>query len=313
MESLVAKTPPVLHGRRVLVTGAAGFIGRRLVAALVEAEADVSVVDLPSTRFSQLQDSFSHLQFHVLDLRDKAAARDVVARSCPDYVFHLAAAGVTDPFLPLDLALAVNLNGAINLFRACFEVDSPPIRLVHTGTPYEYGGQSKREPYPISHYAASKAAAFVFARMFYRTRNWPIVTVRPFQVYGAGQPEQALIPAAGLAARSGRPFPMTGGEQKRDFIYIDDVVRGYLLAALNGVDGNSYDLGWGQAHSLRSVISRLYALMGVETRPIFGALPYRPGEIWDLRADTGAANQELGWKPSVDLAQGLEIMVRLFT
>lgn len=295
----------------MLVTGAAGFVGRRLSAALIGVGAQVSVVDLPSPYFSRLGKAFPQLKPHILDLRDETAVQELVARIRPDYVFHLAAVGVTDPFLPLDLALAVNLNGAINLFQACFELDSPPTRLVHTGTPYEYGGRSTGELFPINHYGASKAAAFVFARMFFRTRQWPIVTVRPFQIYGPGQPEQALIPAAMLAARSGQPFAMTGGEQKRDFIYLDDVVRGYLLAALKGVDGHSYDLGWGQTHSLRSVIGRLFAIMGIDILPLFGALPYRPGEIWDLRADASAANDELGWKPGVDLGQGLKMTIGL--
>lgn len=96
--------------------------------------------------------------------------RHAVESSRPEYVFHLAAVGVAEPSLSLDLALAVNLHGTINLFRACCESatdDSPLIRLVHTGTPYEYCGEPDDRgegPCPISTYAASKVAAFSIAR-----------------------------------------------------------------------------------------------------------------------------------------------------
>jgi nucleoside-diphosphate-sugar epimerase len=175
---------------------------------------------------------------------------------------------------------------------------------VHTGTPYERGDLDQ-EIGPINPYAASKAAAFAVARMFQRTKGWPIVTVRPFQVYGPGQPEPALIPSAIAAVRAGEVFRMTGGEQRRDFIYVDDLVRGYLLAALMGVDGHSYDLGWGVSQSLKSVIHQLFRVMEAKQEPLFGVLPYRPGELWDLRADIGAATEELDWSPRVRLEQGL--------
>ena len=320
MESLVGRDAISSHfgGRGVLVTGAAGFIGRRLTAALVMAGAKVTILESPSANLTPLTRLLPRLAHHPVDIRDQAAVRRAVGASQPEYVFHLAAVGVTDPFLPLELALAVNLQGSINLFRACFvapqapQLAGRPVRLVNTGTPYEYGGESGGEPYPISPYAAAKAAAFAIARMFHRTENWPIVTVRPFQVYGPGQPQWALIPAAILAARAGQPFPMTGGEQKRDFLYVDDIVHGYLLAAVHGVDGRSYDLGWGKLHSLRETIGRLYAIMESKTRPLFGALPYRPGEIWQLQANTSAAIIDLNWRPQTTLEQGLALTIKSF-
>jgi nucleoside-diphosphate-sugar epimerase len=315
VESLVIKEAARFSGRRVLITGAAGFIGRRLAAALAAAGAEVSVVEAPAARLAGLQDRFPDIHDYLLDIRDGEAVRRAVGSSRPEYVFHLAAAGVTDPFLSLERALAVNLHGAINVFRACFQ-DPPPearvIRLVHSGTPYEFGPGAKREPCPISPYAASKAAAFAVARMFHRTKEWSIVTVRPFQVYGPGQPEQALIAAAILAAQAGQSFRMTGGEQRRDFVYVDDIVRGYLLAASKGVDGHSYDLGWGQTRSLRQVINRLYVIMGAQTQPVFGVLPHRPGEIWELQADISATVQELGWSPQVTLDKGLALTAEGF-
>ncbi len=316
MEGMVAEAKARFRGRRVLVTGGAGFIGRRLTAALAKLEGEVSVADASTADLRPLRERFPLVRCHELDIRDPVAVRQAVDASLPEYVFHLAAAGVSDPFLPLEVALAVNLYGSLNVFHACFENESSRragetghrvIRLVHTSTPYEQGMGADQEPCPVSHYAASKAAASAMARMFHRTRGWPIVIVRPFQVYGPGQPAQSLIPAAVLAAKEGRPFPMTGGRQERDFVYVDDVVRGYLAAATHGVDGRTYDLGWGETHTIQAVIDRLYQLMQAKTRPLYGALPYRPGEIWSVHADVDPATQDLGWCPRVSLDEGLAL------
>ncbi len=304
MESLVRSDAAQFSGRRVLITGGAGFIGRRLAAALAQSGAEVSIVDTVAPDSAFLLGLVPAIQFHSLDIRDEDAVRGIFVNCQPEYVFHLAAAGVTQPFLPLELALAVNLHGAINVFRASFESQSlaqyKVVRLVHTGTPYERGGEGQ-EIGPINPYAASKAAAYAVARMYQRTEGWPIVTVRPFQVYGPGQPEPALIPSAISAVRAGESFRMTRGEQRRDFVYVDDLVRGYLLAALKGTDGHSYDLGWGTSHSLKSVIRQLFNIMKAQQEPLFGALPYRPGELWNLQADIGAATRELDWSPQVRL------------
>ena len=317
MESVVAQIAAQFEGRHVLVTGAAGFIGRRLVSALARAGAQVSIIEASSADLSPLNALLSHyapnqsvIQSYLVDIRNKTDLEQVVTACRPEYVFHLAAVGVNQPFLPLELALSVNLEGSINLFQACFESGNP-VRLVHTGTPYEYGDQA-REPYPINHYAASKAAAFAIARMYHRTQNWPIVTVRPFQVYGPGQTSRALIPSAIRAVLAGRPFPMTGGEQERDLVFVDDVLSGYLLAANRGVAGSSYDLGWGQPVALKEVIGRLFVLMEAKSQPKFGALPYRPGEVLRLQANPQPAAVDLGWRPVVGLDQGLLLTIESF-
>lgn len=318
MEGMVVEGGAHFRGRRVLITGGAGFIGRRLTVILAKSGAEVRVADASIATLRPLHERFPQIHCYELDIRDQVAVQQVVGASLPEYVFHLAAAGVSDPFLPLEFALAVNLYGSLNVFQACFGNDSihraggpgdRVIRLVHTSTPYERGTGVDQEPCPISHYAASKAAASAIARMYHRTRGWPIVIVRPFQVYGPGQPTQALIPAAILAAKEGRPFRMTEGQQERDFVYVDDVARGYLAAAIRGVDGCSYDLGWGMTHPIRTVIDRLYALMQAKTQPVYGALSYRTGEIWSSHADIDPATRDLGWCPQVSLDEGLALAV----
>ena len=161
----------------------------------------------------------------VFDLRDAEAVRSAVIEAAPRIVFHLAAVGVTNPEIDPTLALEVNVGGVINLLEVLKERSAR--RVVLVGTCYEYGAREAVERLdPFNVYAASKVAAWAFGRTYWRAYGLPVVTVRPFQVYGPGQPGQTLIPAAIGAALGGQDFPMTPGGQARDFIFVDDVMSG---------------------------------------------------------------------------------------
>ncbi len=287
-------------GERILITGATGFIGRYLTGRLVEAGAEVWTTGLPDEQ--PPSGTTCHLS---LDVRDADAVRAVVAEAAPQVVFHLAAVGVTDPGVDPALALAVNGGGTVHLLEALREWDVR--RIVLVGTCYEYGAREAIEGLdPFNAYAASKVAAWAFGRMYWRAHGLPVVTVRPFQVYGPGQPMHTLIPAAIRAALTGEDFPMTPGEQERDFVYVEDVVEGMLAAATApDIEGQSLDLGTGQAHAVREVVERIWALTGARGRILAGALPYRAGEVMHLVADADRTARLTGWRARVGLEEGL--------
>jgi nucleoside-diphosphate-sugar epimerase len=292
---------------RTVVTGGAGFIGAHLVRRLIAAGAHVSVLALETASPSQLDDLAGQFERYDVDIRNGPMVRRAMAKACPEVVFHLAAAGVTDPFLPLEEALRVNVAGTVNVIRSAREVR----RIVHVGTCLELGARPPDGIDPVSTYAASKAAAWAFARMLVRTEGAPVVGVRPFQVYGQGQPASTVLGAALTAARSMQDFPMTPGEQVRDWIHVEDVAGGLLAAAeTSGVEGDNFDLGTGLGCSLREVVERLFALAGTAARPLPGALSYRPGEVMRLVADPRAARERLGWTAKIALNEGLEQIAR---
>ena len=165
MESLVSTAAAFFRGRRVLVTGAAGFIGRRLSEVLAVAGANLSILEIPSadlTPLHALSKQGLAIQYLSADLCNREQVTECVQSSQPEFVFHLAAAGVGNPFLPLERALAVNLHGSVNLFQACFQAGSgtAPLRLVHTGTPYEYGNGRSDEPSPINPLCGLQSGCF---------------------------------------------------------------------------------------------------------------------------------------------------------
>jgi nucleoside-diphosphate-sugar epimerase len=289
----------------VLVTGAAGFIGQRLVGRLVEAGAQVWVGLAPDEAPERVAALPAWVEQQIFDLRDAEAVRTAVAEASPRVIFHLAAVGVTNPQIDPTLALAVNAGGTVHLLEALREREAA--RIVMVGTCHEYGDRESVEGLdPFSAYAASKVAAWAFGRMYWRMYGLPVVTVRPFQVYGPGQPGCMLIPAAIDAALAGRDFPMTLGGQTRDFVFVKDVVAGMLAAAeAPGIEGESLDLGTGQACALRDVIALIWELTQAQGQVLHGALPYRPGEVMHSVADADRAARLTGWRAQVGLEEGL--------
>ena len=296
--------------RRVLITGAAGFVGQHLVRRVAETGARIYAgvaTDEKPERVARLPAQVRRLTF---DLRNAVDVHAAVAEAAPHVVFHLAAVGATNPGVDPHLALAVNAGGALNLLEALRKRASEHGRLrrvVLVGTCYEYGRREAFEGLdPFNAYAASKVAAWAFGRTYWRAYGLPIVTVRPFQIYGPGQPDHTLIPAAIRAALAGADFPMTPGEQERDFIYVDDIIHGFLAAArAPGVEGQSLDLGTGQAHTLRQAVEYVWAMTGAQGQMLPGALPYRPGDVMHLVADADRTARLTGWRARVGLEQGL--------
>ena len=306
-----------LAGKSVLVTGATGFIGSHLTRRLVAEGARVSVFLRATSDQYSLSDVLDHLSTYEVDICDADAVRATVAQVSPEVVFHLAAVGMSEPFISPQVAMQVNVFGTLHLLEAARQAGVG--RFVHSGTAYEYGDATDDNAFakegldPHDIFAASKVGAWAFVRMYARTYNLPAVTVRLFAVYGPGQSPKALVPSAVCAALEGRDFPMTPGEQIRDFVFVTDVVKGYLGAATApGVEGASVDLGTGRAWSIREVVTRLFDLSGSQAKPLVGALPYRPGETMKLVADPRAARELLGWQATTSLEEGLSQTVEWY-
>jgi nucleoside-diphosphate-sugar epimerase len=246
-------------------------------------------------------------QFDVVyaDLRNFRLTVRAVQQADPEAVIHLAVAGATDPFLPVDTAVRHNVTGTLNLLRACFEKTYTTQQLIIARTPGERT--------TMNVYAASKAAAWNFCQMYGRTQNWPIHGAMIFQAYGPYQPSSTLIPSAIAAALAKRDFPMTAGTQKRDWIYVDDVAAGFaaiLGAAL--APGTTVELGTGQLTSVANVVQQIYALVNRGGRPQIGVLPDRPGEEAVQVADAAETKRLVGWETAVSLQTGLTRLIAQF-
>ena len=287
---------------RVLVTGATGFVGQHLVSLLIAGENETAILVREAYGMGQplpasLAAIRDRLQVVYADLRNYRLTGRALQQAQPDVVFHLAAAGVADPFLAVDTAMRHNVAGAINLVRATFKHSSTG-RVIVARTPGEAA--------PANTYQASKAAAWSFCQMYARQMRWSIYGAAIFQTYGPGQQSNTLVPATFAAALRGQDFPMTSGTQQRDWIYVDDVVAG--LAALAKADfepATSLDIGTGKGTTVLEVVNQVYALVGRGGRPLPGALSDRPGEQERQVADSQRTNALLGWQANTSISEGL--------
>jgi nucleoside-diphosphate-sugar epimerase len=209
-------------------------------------------------------------------------------------------------------ALLVNAGGVVSLLEAL--KGRQVTRIVLVGTCHEYGQREALEGLdPYNAYTASKIAAWAFGRMYWRAEGLPVVTVRPFQVYGPGQPPRALVPAAIRAALAGEDFAMTPGQQRRDFIYVEDLVDGLLAAAeARGIEGASLDLGTGTGHAIRRVVERIWLMTDAAGQLRPGALNHRPGEAMSLIADAERTYQLTKWRATTPLETGLRATIEGF-
>lgn len=287
---------------KILLTGGTGFVGRYVVPLLMAAGHEVALLvrdaygsgkPLPDPLDALRQD----IQLVYADLRNFRLTSRAIREAAPDGVIHLAAAGATSPFLPIETALRHNVHGTTNLLRACCEKRSVETLIV---------ARTPGETTSMNPYAASKAAAWNFCQMYARTRQWPIVGAMIFQSYGWGQPAHALIPSAFSAAMADEDFPMTAGAQQRDWIHADDVAKGIVAMISAEISpGTTLELGTGQCAAVREVVETIFRVCDSKGRPLVGALAGRPGEEQVQAADV-AKNDLIAWHAVRSLEAGLQ-------
>jgi nucleoside-diphosphate-sugar epimerase len=243
---------------------------------------------------SALHDVLDRVDLYEVDLRTAGAVSRAIDTIEPSLIVHCAAAGVTDPFLSPDEAIRTNVYGTINLLRAV----QGRARVIALRTAGEIDA--------LNVYAASKAAAWQFCRMYRRAHGWPIIGAMLFQVYGPGQSTKNVIPAAIEAALAGRDFPMTPGDQRRDWIYIDDVGDALLaVARADRFDVDSVDIGSGVTTSVREMITTIFEQVGQGGQPRLGVLPDRPGEVEAQCADADRTAALFQWRAQVSIGDGV--------
>jgi UDP-glucose 4-epimerase len=292
---------PSLAGEQALVTGASGFIGARLSARLLEADANVHAV-------SRSERTSADVRWWAADVCDTEAARTLIRSVKPDFIFHLGS-HVTgsrglDAVLP---TLHANLLSTVNILLAAAEVGCR--RVVLAGSLEEPDGED-REPVPVSPYAAAKFAANTYGRMFHSLHGLPVVTLRIFMVYGPAQPDETrVVPYVITSLLRGQSPQLTAGTRPVDWVYLDDVVDALLASATTeGVLGKTLDVGSGMLTPVRDVVEEIVRLMRPSVAPRFGAVPERPNERIRV-ADVERTQALLGWAPRTPLSRGLAATV----
>ncbi len=304
------------RGKRVLVTGAGGFIGSHLTERLVALGAQTrALVHYRSDgAWGWLEHSEHKGEIEVIagDITD----RDSMVRAIRDreVVFHLAAL-IAIPYSYHAPASYVrtNVEGALNVLQAAREAGVE--RLVHTSTSEVYGTARYvpiDEGHPLqgqSPYSASKIAGDKLAEAFHLSFQLPVATIRPFNTYGPRQSARAVIPTIITQALIEPEVHLGSLDPTRDFTYVADTVEGFLsVAGSPEAVGQVTNIGSGSEISIGRLASQILGLVGKKDLPIVcdeERLRPGPSEVERLWADTGRANQTLGWHPQNTLEEGL--------
>lgn len=293
---------------RVLVTGAGGFCGRAIAAALAARGDEVTATIRPGTRATA--PIVRGAELVACDMTDAEAIAHLVARTRPDMCVHAAAAGARARCDDADLLMRTNVGSTAALARALAACNAK--RLVTLGSSSEYGtpdGAMSEScvAAPDDLYGISKLAAGLAAHAIGRARALPTLHLRLFSVYGPGEAPDRLVPSVVRAVLERRPIALTAGGQVRDFVFIEDVVDAAVHALDTPTPAHAtFNIGTGIETSIRELARVACGLAGADLSLMqFGALPYRSDERFRWRADTSEAAQRLGWRATTTLARGL--------
>ena len=301
---------------KVLVTGAAGFIGSHLSTALLDRGADVVGVDCFTDYYARpLKDANLDVNRTRKGFRFvEASIQDANLPSLLDgvtHVFHLAAqAGVRKSWgRDFRVYTENNVDATQQLLEAC--VGRPLHRVVYASSSSLYGDRAAipmREdalPQPVSPYGVTKLAAEQLCYLYFVNHGVPTTSVRYFTVYGPRQRPDMAFNRFFRAAMAGQPITLYGdGEQTRDFTYVSDAVAATVAAGDVGVTGRAYNIGGGSRVTVNHVLTIVERLVG---RPLqVRREPAQKGDMRDTYADTSLARADLGFAPAVTLDPGLE-------
>jgi nucleoside-diphosphate-sugar epimerase len=306
-----------LANKRVLITGATGFIGSHLTMRALKEGAEVFIL----TRYKslvksvRLVDAWNKINVIEADIRNVDSLKQVKDIK-PEIVFHMAAYNhVGDSFLHVNEALSTNCLGTANLLEA-YDGYS---RFIYMSTSEVYGYQEQvpfREdftPRPISPYSIGKYAGELYAAMKTRMKGHPIVILRVFNTFGPYQSSRAIIPEIIIKCLKGTTVESTEGRQTREFNYVDNQIDGLILAATNEkAVGQIINIGAAEEISIKDLILKTHEMTNSKSELKIGSLRYRPTEIWRMFCDNNSAREILDWKPRVDFNDGLKLTVEWF-
>ena len=310
------RQPELWQGRRVVVTGAGGFIGSHLVERLVDLGANVTAFVRYTSRHQPGQLDASRLERSVPivsgDITELETVRKVLDGT--DTVFHLAAlVGIPYSYVHPAEVVDVNTVGTLNVLIAARENDAR--RVVVTSTSEVYGSarytpmDEEHPRQPQSPYAASKIAADALALSFHRSFDLPVAVLRPFNTFGPRQSDRAIIPTVISQALSDADEVVLGNlAPRRDLTFVSDTVEGFVrIAESDAAIGQEVNLGSGRSVSIGELAERIVSLVGrdIPIRQSEERIRPQGSEVVDLVADTSRARELLGWQPEVSLDEGL--------
>ncbi|MBI5391822.1 NAD-dependent epimerase/dehydratase family protein [Candidatus Woesearchaeota archaeon] len=293
---------PSYRGKRVLVTGASGFIGKNLVPRLLEEKAVVTSLSLAAGS------PFPNAEHLSVDLTNRGQTLAALTGKEFDFIFHLAA-NISRDSKDKEAVFAANVEGTRNLLEALRYTSYQRFVLPSTAEVYNHNAVpfvETQEAHPLSSYAQSKFQAERLCLEEAATYKKPTTIYRIAVSYGPHQKPALLIPNVILSCLHQTDVPLTLGEETRDFIYIQDLVEALLVSSKLTGKGEILNIGTGIESSVRSIAEYIHAITHSRSNLQFGMYPLRPGQPIRYCVNTLKAEQLLGWRATTSLHEGLQ-------
>ena len=305
-----------LDGKRVLITGATGFIGANLARRCLESGSEVYILTRITSDRWRIEDILTELHDYKADLSDYERLETILPEISPDIVYHTAVYGGDFAQKNFRIMVESNLLGTVNLITACKKVDLE--LFVNTGSSSEYG--VKTAPMseddllePVNDYGISKSSATLYCQAKARSEELPIITLRLFSPYGSFEGPGRLISSTILACLREECPRISSRDFVRDFVYINDVFSAYLKAADSPCFGGKiFNIVSGKQHSVGEVVDTVLWLTGNKVTPIIDIPQKWQNEPVVWQADISRARTYLGWCPEYDLERGLDATIKWF-
>jgi UDP-glucose 4-epimerase len=291
----------MLQGKRILVTGSSGFLGKNLVEELKKQETEVFT----------LTDRYGYK----IDIRDQQRIRGIIDEiGNLDIVYHLAAISSV-PFSienPRE-TYEVNVLGTLNILELCRLCNAEKIVFASSyvyGQPQYMPIEEEHLLQPTNPYARSKILGEELCRAYNADFEVKCVILRSFNIYGGGQNENFLIPKI-IGQLRYRKIKLKDPKPKRDFIYISDVIEAYIKAGEFNGNFEVFNIGYGKSYSVEEIVDRIVRLYGKNVKVEYSG-ERRKYEVMDTVADIRKAEELMGWAPTVPLNEGLQRTMKWF-
>lgn len=303
-----------MRGAKVLVTGSNGFIGSAIVKKLIELGNEVNVFIRKTSDRSRLKNVLNEINIIETDIVYDDRISNYIKRINPDIIYHLAGFGVYSYFNNdekiIKEMIESNIQGTSNLLIAAQKTNCK--LFINTGSCYEYG--SSEIPFdegsflqPTSVYGSTKAATTLITNSFFRSTHLPVVTVRPFTVYGPEEDRRRFISSVILKCLQNENPKLIKNTIVRDFVYIEDVVDGYIRIAEQHVKvlGEIINISTGYATSLLDAAKMIIRLTKANVQIDIGGYPMHSNEVEFLVGNPKKAERIISWKANHSLEEGL--------
>ncbi len=305
---------------KILVTGGAGFIGSEFVRQAVKRGFNTVVVDKLTYAgdLERLRTVENRITFYKADITNKEFINWIFKKETPDIVVHWAAESHVDrSILDASPFIETNVKGTQVLLDAA--KNNKTSLFINVATDEVYGELGKEGQFfentplnPNSPYSASKAAADMLGRAYYRTYGLPVITIRPSNNYGYWQYPEKLIPVVILKALNNEPIPVYGtGENVREWLFVSDCAEAVFEIIEKGKPGEIYNIGSGEERKNIEVVKAILSILD-KPESLITFVKDRPGHDFRYSLNTEKIEREIGWKAKTKFEEGIEETVKWY-